>query len=308
MSHKDRLEVGVVLPNTHPTLARPDLLLRAAEHADRASYNSIWLNDHVVMPVGSIEANPVRQQYTASQVLDPFVMMGALAARTHRVKIGISVLVLPYRHPLLVAKMLTTADVISGGRTILGVGSGWMKEQFDALGISFEDRGAITDDYLAALVAAGATVEPTFEGTHARFDGIRLAPESVQRPIPLWVGGRTRRAGRRSIKHGLSWHPAHWSLSQIETEQAWLREAADRMGRPCPDLTMRLKWAKGSEANHDDHLPGSPAAAVDHLGKLEELGVTHLVVEVPGPSAGELVDNIDEFASTVLDVWKAGQS
>jgi probable F420-dependent oxidoreductase len=308
MSHHERLRIGVVLPNTHPTLARPDLLLQAGEHADRAGYDSIWLNDHLVMPAGSIEANAVRQQYAGNEVLDPFVMMGALAASTERVTIGISVLVLPYRHPLLVAKMLTTADITSGGRTILGVGSGWMKEQFDALGVSFENRGAITDDYLAALIAAGSSGEPTYEGTYARFSGIRLAPESLQRPVPIWVGGRTRRAGRRAIEHGLPWHPSHWSLAQLEAEQAWLRQTADRLGRPCPPLTMRLKWSGGADNAPEDHLPGSADAAAEHLARLEALGVTHLVVEIPSPSGEQLVDNIDAFATTVLHAWKENRA
>jgi probable F420-dependent oxidoreductase len=285
------MRVGVVLPNTHPTLADADLVVAAARAAEAAGLDSVWLNDHVVMPKAAAEGNAVQQQYARSVVLDPLGLLCALAVATERVELGVSVLVLPYRHPLLVAKLVATADRLSNGRVILGVGSGWMETQFTALGVPFRRRGRITDEYIEALQAALSSEEPSYEGTFVSFDGIRIAP-SPSRPVPLWVGGRSENGARRAARHGLPWHPSHWSFDELEQNTAWLREAAAAAGREPPPLTFRVKW----DADGGDHgLDDVPAG----LARLAELGVEHVVVEVPAGDGDELLARVAEFGELV---------
>src|SRR5262249_20783396 len=145
-----------------------------------------------------------RQDY-----LEPLAMMAYLARATSRIRLGTSVLVVPYRHPLLVAKMLATIDVLSKGRVILGAGVGWLREEFEAVGApAFEARGTVTDEALGLMRAAWTTDPVSFHGRHYKVDEIHALPKPVQRGgIPVWIGGHTEAALQRTGRLGNGWHP-----------------------------------------------------------------------------------------------------
>src|SRR5712664_4510462 len=208
------MEFGFSLPGRGP-LAGAETILKLATKAESLRFSSLFVTDHVVLP-----ASMARSTYpysttgqlpggAAQDYLEPLVTMGWLARVTSRIRLGTSVLVVPYRNPVLVAKMLATIDRLSGGRVILGAGVGWLREEFEALGAPpFEARGAVTDEYLRLMRAAWTTDPVAFEGKYCSIRDVHVLPKPVQRAgIPVWIGGHTGAALRRAGTIGDGWHP-----------------------------------------------------------------------------------------------------
>lgn len=313
------MEFGFSLPGRGP-LARPDHLLAIAVEADRLRYASIFVTDHVVLP-----ASMARSVYpysatgqlpggAAQDYLEPLAMLGHLARATKRVRIGTSVLVIPYRHPLVTAKTLATIDVLSGGRVILGAGVGWLREEFEALGAPpFEERGAVTDEYLAVMRAAWTRDPVTFEGRYCTVREVHALPKPAQRGgIPVWIGGHTEAALRRAGTLGDAWHPIalrppgllHPAEYADKAKQvhAW----AQRAGRDPQSvaLTVRVPMEvrpRRAKTPAGDRPPfqGTAAEVLADLRAYEALGVSHVVFD---PTHGEIdavLANLRRFAEDV---------
>ncbi|MBA2278676.1 MAG: TIGR03619 family F420-dependent LLM class oxidoreductase, partial [Chloroflexia bacterium] len=195
------MRIGVTLPTT-AALTEPEAMTELASTAEEFGYDSLWVSDHVLVPHGS--AFPPEHQ------LDALATLGWLAARTGRIAIGASVLILPYRDPVPTAKALSTIDWLSGGRLIVGVGVGWLAAEFEALGIPFAERGARTDEAMRTLRNLWETERSSFEGRWTRYRDMSSYPKaspSRQGTIPLLVGGNTRAAIGRAARLGDGWHP-----------------------------------------------------------------------------------------------------
>ncbi|CAM2761064.1 LLM class F420-dependent oxidoreductase [Mycobacterium intermedium] len=184
-------------------------LAQVAEAADRLGYHHLTCSEHVALPAGDGE-----QARRGSRYWDPLATLGYLAARTRRIRLVTNVLVLGYHHPLEIAKRYGTLDVVSNGRLILGVGVGSLKEEFDLLGVPFEDRGPRGDDALRALRASLSRTEPEYHGEFYSFGGMVVDPCAIQEHVPIWVGGRTLRSLRRAINLADGWTPFGVPLKQ----------------------------------------------------------------------------------------------
>jgi len=206
--------------------AEPDALARRARAAEDAGFESLWVGDHIALP--SEAADPAAQPR-----LEAVTALAHLAALTSRVRLAIGVIVLPQRQPVLLAKQLTTIDVLSKGRLIVGVGVGYVEPELRALGASLADRGARTDEYLAAMRALWDEPGPSFDGRFTTFSGVLQRPRPVQRPHPpIVVGGHSPSALRRAVLTGTGWYG--WELGLAETARALgdLRDGGRRHGRP----------------------------------------------------------------------------
>jgi probable F420-dependent oxidoreductase len=175
-------------------------LVRIGALADELGYDHLTCSEHVAVPAGAADERGARYW-------DPAVTLTLLAAHTQRIRLATQVLVLPYHHPLQVAKQYGTLDVVSGGRVVLGVGVGSLPEEFALLGVSWTERGAVTDDFPRALQAAWGRREPAYDGPHHSFAGMGLEPHAVRTSVPVWVGGRTARSLRRAVELGSGWVP-----------------------------------------------------------------------------------------------------
>jgi probable F420-dependent oxidoreductase len=175
-------------------------LARVAETADRLGFHHLTCSEHVGLPATELDRR-------GACYWDPLATFGYLAARTRQIRFATNVLVLPYHHPLEIAKHYGTLDVVSGGRVILGLGVGTLKEEFDLLGAPFDDRGPRADDAMRALRAALSQREPSYHGDFYDFSGMIIEPCAIQDRLPLWVGGRTLRSLRRAVKLGDGWCP-----------------------------------------------------------------------------------------------------
>src|SRR5688500_13601467 len=184
--------------------AAPRTGARVAAAAEAAGLESLWAGEHVVLPDPQAPPSPLPPAFP---MLDPTVALTYLAAHTRRVRLGTGIIILPQRNPLVLAKELASLDVLSDGRLIFGVGVGYLEAEFRALGAPFEDRGAVTDEYLAAMRAIWTEPKPEYRGRFAAFAKVQAYPRPVQHPYPpLVIGGRSAPALRRAVQQGQGWY------------------------------------------------------------------------------------------------------
>ena len=229
------MKIGVNLLNWGPGVS-PDALARTTALIEALGYHLVMISDHVA-PTPDVAIKYPTPLY------DPFTTLGWLAALTRRVELGTTVIILPYRHPIETARMAANVDRLSGGRFILGIGVGWARQEFDALGVPFHQRGAMTDDYLAAIKTVWADEVASHEGRFVSFSDVRTAPHPLQRPHPpIWVGGASDAALRRAVMHGDAWHPIRIRVDWLrDTGLPRLREIAKTAGTPLPALCPRIR-------------------------------------------------------------------
>src|SRR6185436_1101648 len=230
-------------------------ILKMATHADELRYDSIFVTDHVVLPRSA--ARCVYHYASSGQLpgganqdyLDPLALLGWLAHATRRIRLGTSVLVLPYRNPLVTAKVLAPIDRLSGGRLILGAGVGWLREEFEAVAAPpFEERGPVTDEYIALMRTTWTTDPVSFEGRYYRVKEVHALPKPAQRGgIPIWIGGHTDAAVKRAATVGDGWHPLALRPpgtllpDEFARKVALFRSAAKGAGRKPESLTISLR-------------------------------------------------------------------
>ena len=270
------MKLGVNLLNFGPAVG-PDSLARWATLAEALGYHFLMISDHVAITAD------VEERYPAP-FYDPFTALAWVAGITRRVELGTTVIVLPYRHPLLTARMGANLDRLSGGRFILGVGAGWARQEFAALGVPFERRGAITDDYLAAIRTLWTQDVATHRGPFVSFQDVRTGPRPVRTPHPpIWVGGSSDGALRRVARHADAWHP-------VRSRVRWLREdglprlraIAEREGRPVPALCPRIRLRLTDTALPDDQRlagEGTLDQVRGDLAALESLGARYVLLD-----------------------------
>ena len=269
-----------------------DACIEVAQAADQLGFDSVWTNDHIVVPTNIESRYPYNESgiFPASpavQCYEPLVMMSALAAATEHVQIGCSVLVIPYRHPAVVAKMLAAADRIADGRIVLGAGVGWMREEFDALNLPpehFEHRGSVTNEYLRAMKEIWTNSGPSsFHGEYVEFENVGAYPKPAQAGgIPIVIGGNGINAWRRASRWGDGYHAAFQPLDSLAYEIEGLRETC-RRDRRDPDeleISMLSGIRLTDEPWPEDERPllcGNPDEIAADLLALGKIGLEHLV-------------------------------
>jgi probable F420-dependent oxidoreductase len=312
------MKIGVLLNNFggFPETGRSArACIDLACHAERLGFASVWVTDHIVLP-RSIRANYPHGEagfpYTWEQdIHEPIVLMAALAQATERVEIGVSVLVIPYRHPLLTAKMLATVDQLSGGRIVLGAGVGWLREEFEALGLGpeiFEHRGSVSVDYLRAMQRAW-TAETTvdYAGRYVRFEDVGVRPRPARSPrIPIWMGGAGERALRRSVEIADGYLAIASSPQQLAADTARLRELANSAGRAPESLSVALiegiVLGSGAARLPGVSLQGTPARILDGLRAFGDAGLDHLIAGISLEGSRDLAASIDALEQVATEI------
>jgi probable F420-dependent oxidoreductase len=302
------LDVGI-----YGALATPDTILDLAHYAEASGFESIWVADHIAFPVRFNSQYPYSAtgdfpSRLAEPLFEPVASMGVLVGATRRVKIGAAVLIMPYRNPVLLARMLVTLDQLSGGRMILGAGSGWLEEEFQVLGtFDFKKRGRVTDEYIEIFKAISAGGEVGYQGETYAFAPIFSNPGSVQHPHPpILIGGLSTPALRRVAKYGNGWLAVTASPQQIETSLGTLERLMAENGRRMQDLALTYKMFlsidRAKRSRFDAREPGSGTAAeiIDDLKRLFALGFTRIIVRYRGRDADEQKRQLDRFVSEIV--------
>lgn len=306
---------------TRGIFGAPDAYKAIAAAAEKAGFDFIAVTDHLVVPAELESHYPyvpggAFKAVDDGSCLDQLSTMSFLAACTTRVRLLSSVMVVPHRPAMLAAKMLATLDVLSKGRLILGVGAGWLREEFELLGANFPDRGAVTDEHLAAFKELWTKDRPQFAGTHVKFKDVIFHPKPVQKPHPpLWIGGESKGAIRRAIRLGDCWYPGNNSQTQPLDTPARLaagikrvREQAEATGRDPKSLGVSLlvqdhfEWvdAKVNDGSHRRMFTGTSAQMLEDADALTAIGVGHAALRLGGASIAEAVGRIERFGAEVI--------
>jgi len=284
------MKFGVAFANVGP-FVQPEQAVLLAKSCEEAGIESLWTVEHVVVPSGYEAQYPYSSDGRMpgpenSPIPDPLIWLAYVAAATRRIKLATGILILPQRHPAYVAKEVATLDLLSGGRAILGIGIGWMKDEFDALGIPFEDRVARTEEACAALRTLWKPGANAFEGKHFSWKALESNPKPVQPGgVPIVVGGHAIGAARRAARVGDGFFP-------MKIGGGRLRELIDAMGDECARV--------GRDPQKIEITTALPGPDLDAIRRLEDQGVSRLVMGPPGFDPEGLRKGLDEFANGVM--------
>jgi len=279
---------------------------RWALFAEEVGYHLVMISDHVAITSDVQEGFP-------APFYDPFISLAWLAAKTQKVELGTTVIILPYRNPLLMARMAANIDQLSGGRFILGTGVGWAKQEFEALSVPFEKRGALADEYLEVIRLCGANEVASYQGQFTVFKDVHTGPQPV-RPsgLPVWVGGSSVASLRRAVRFGDAWHPYRFTLDWLKDEALpKLRQMAEAEQKPvpafCPRLGLHLTEAALPE-NRRRVGHGSIEQVQADLKAIESLGAAYVLLDtysgLPGQTENPEKDwaMLATMAEQVLDL------
>ncbi|MDP2622485.1 MAG: LLM class F420-dependent oxidoreductase [Actinomycetota bacterium] len=229
------MKLGLMFANTL-ALTRDQVFTQVGA-AEAAGYESLWTVEHVVVPKGYESAYPYSRSGRMAgdvedfAIPDPLVWLAFAAAASSTIRLATGVMILPQRNPVVLAKEVATLDVLSGGRMLLGVGAGWLEEEFRAIGVPFADRGSRVDEYIGAMRALWSQEVASFDGEFVSFKDVYMRPQPVDGTVPIVIGGHTRRAARRAGELGDGFYPASAAVTELAELVALAREAADRSGR-----------------------------------------------------------------------------
>ena len=305
------MRYGFYLPTRGPT-SDADSLVKIVEQAERLGFDSTVIADHVVFPVQIESSYP----YTVGgnfpggwEALEQLSLMAFIAGKTRNLRLVTSVMILPYRNPVVTAKMLATIDVLSNGRVIVGVGVGWLREEFETLGcFEFDRRGTLSDEYLKIFKTLWTQEPASFDGEFYRFDALHFLPKPIQKPHPpIWIGGHSRPALRRVARFADGWHPVGANPAvplqpkQFAESCEELRRLTELEGRRYEDLTICFKaplYDKNTTTvSSTDRRPfsGSTSQVVDDIGTYSELGVHELIVDFRSDTLNETLERMAQF-------------
>jgi len=308
------MDFGLHLPASSANV-KPEDLVRFAQQAEELGFYCLTVADHVIVPKNISIPYPytVDGKYPGTGYhLETLTTMSFLAGATQRIRFATSVMIAPYRNPIITAKMLASLDVLSNGRVIVGLGVGWMKEEFDNLGTpAFPERGRVTDEYIRAFRELWTSDNPTFNGKFCNFSNIVFLPKPVQKPtIPIWIGGHSKQAIRRAARLGDGWHPIGGvptiplEPDDVRKDIATLSEFARAAGRDPKQIRVALK---GSLFDKEKKIEGRRRR---FMGEAEEIasdirdyraaGVDTMIFDVRRASSAETLERMEWMAKEVI--------
>src|SRR5438132_9740598 len=283
------MKIGLFATNIGPCAA-PDALARVAQAAEGAGFESLWTGEHVVLPDPQAPPSPLPPEFP---MLDPTVALTILAAHTTKVRLGTGIIILPQRNPLVLAKELASLDVLSAGRLTFGIGIGYLKAEFDALGVPFAEKGARTEEYLGAMLAIWTMEQPRFQGRFVAYGGVQARPQPAQKPHPPIVfGGRTDTAYSRAARLASGWYGFALDVDGAKQCIDGVRAACERQGRRFDELEISVTPKPERERLLLDRADAERFAA---------LGVDRLIVYSPrARNEASLLALIDEAEKNLI--------
>jgi probable F420-dependent oxidoreductase len=283
------MKIGLLFANAGP-YSQPELLAHLATTAEKVGVESLWTVEHVVIPQGYQSPYPYSKDGKIPggedvPIPDPLIPLGFVAAITKKIKLATGVVILPQRHPVYVAKEVATIDLLSGGRVILGIGSGWLKEEFDALGLEFKHRGARTDESIQAMRALWRDGPSSFHGKHFNFGPAMSFPKPAQTDgIPIHIGGHSSAAAKRAGRLGDGFFPAVGEIPRLKELFSLMRDEASKAGRNA-DL-IELSCMGRSD--------------IDSIKTLRDIGISRLVLPPPGNDKDKLSASLEKLGNEVI--------
>jgi probable F420-dependent oxidoreductase len=289
------MKYGFTMPGRGP-LATPERLGIIARKGEEFGFDALLTGDHILVPKNISSPYPYTEGgefpgSSSGESMEQITLLSYIAGQTSKIRLVTSVLIVPHRNPLIAAKSLATLDVLSGGRLVVGVGVGWMREEFEALGLPpFEERGAVTDEYIRAFKVLWTEDDPHFEGKYISFDDITFLPKPVQKPHPpIWVGGESRPALRRTAELADGWYPLGsnptFPMGTPDELKAGLDRLAqyaqrfDRDPKTIETIYRTHQFELTKDAGGADRLPfvGDADQIAGDIRRYQDMGVTTMV-------------------------------
>ncbi|MFT5530070.1 MAG: putative F420-dependent oxidoreductase [Candidatus Poriferisodalaceae bacterium] len=300
------MDWGVHLPHLGRTVSR-ESLIEFSQEVDRLGFTDGWTSDHVCWPADVESKYPYTDDGSFPATpdmgwLDPLGTLQFVAACTENLRLGITVLILPYRLPVVTAKQLATIDVLSNGRLILGVGVGWMQEEAEVLGMPWDQRGRRSDEQLEIFETLFKDETPSYDGDFYQFPEVGFFPKPVQDPVPVWVGGASKAAFKRTARFGHGFHAAFQPLDVVKDEWAAIQDECDAIGRDRDEITLSLRvyLDPGSAMEPKKSVGGSVEQMLDTIGQMQEAGIQHILLD---PVArGGVPGRLDSLRAFMADV------
>jgi probable F420-dependent oxidoreductase len=281
------MKIGIMFANSGH-FSRPELFAELARDAEQCGFESIWTVEHVVVPQphmpypGSKDGQMPGGDHVP--IPDPLIPLAYAAALTTKLKFSTGIVILPQRHPLYLAKQLATLDLLSKGRMMIGIGSGWMKEEFDSLGIGFNLRGALTDESIQAMRAIWRDPVASFHGKHFHFHDVKSFPKPVQKDgIPIHVGGHSPAAARRAGRFGDGFFPTIADPAKLEEIFGLVREEANKAGRNPDAIEFSVMTAPKPDA----------------VKAVRDVGVSRVLFGPPSSNPEKLKAGMEQIANAI---------
>ncbi len=317
------MQIGFNAPTSGP-LIEPDSLASIIVEGEALGFDYVTVSDHIMVPRNLDSKYPYTDTGefpagTQAAWLDQLATTAWIAALTKKMRFVLSVMVVPHRPAVLTAKLLSTIDHLSKGRLTCGIGVGWCREEFEAIGAApFDDRGHVTDEWMAACTELWTAEEPKFAGKYVKFDDVQFTPKPTQKPIPIWVGGESGPALRRTVKYAHGWYPVGTNpqfpmntLGRFKKGLERFRGFAEKAGRDPAEIALALRVLaapgqkpRGSIDGEAEMFTGGDADWVADIQTLESLGVSCVDVRLFG-RGGDTLDatlgNMRRFKDGVLD-------
>ena len=292
------MNFGFIIPHNFG-LDDPQDVVNIGKRAEELGFDSIWVNHHI-LNVGYIFDRLGSKPY-----YDAITVLTWVAAHTEKVRLGTTVLVLPYLNPLVLAKTLATLDVMSKGRLTVGVGVGALKSESDALGSTFETRGRYADESIKIMKALWTAEDPEFDGEFYSFSDVKFSPKPAQKPHPpILVGGTSRAAMRRAATLGDGWHPIRQPMSDLARNIQTIRRLAEEAGRDPSEITVSVRTELDVTDSQSDGEESPMIGTADQLRatieQYEELGVSELVLSVSTDDVDRIQRTQDRFAESII--------
>jgi probable F420-dependent oxidoreductase len=293
------VRIGVSLLNNQG-IENAHALVDMASRADELGFDSVWVHDHV------FNAGHVLDRIGGRPYYEPMTFLSFVAARTRRVRLGTSVLVLPYHNPVRLAKAAATLDVLCGGRLVMGVGVGLIEKEMQAMGTPFTERGAYTDEAIAVMRALWSSDEPRFAGKYYRFEGMKFSPRPLQIPsIPLVIGGVSRAAIRRAARLGDGWQPLGLSPEALAQGIATLRDEARACSRDAAKIPVSIAMTLAAARAGRHALGTGPSEIVKNARAYADVGVETLIISAGTSDPGEARAALEMVAREVLPAFRS---
>jgi probable F420-dependent oxidoreductase len=282
------MKFGLMFVNSGP-FSNHDMLAHLARTAAQCGFESLWTVEHVVIPKDYQSPYPYSKSGKIPggedvPIPDPLLPLSFAAAVTTKIRLATGVVILPQRHPLYLAKEIATLDLLSGGRVILGIGSGWLKEEFDALGLDFHSRGARTDEAIQAMRACWHENASSFHGKHFNFGPLMSYPKPAKNSVPIHIGGHSPAAAKRAGRLGDGFFPALGEIPKLQELFGIVRETAQAAGRDPSTIELSCM----------------ARAAVDSVKSMQDIGISRVVVAPPAFDKDGLSRGLEKIGNEVI--------
>lgn len=285
------MRYGLALPN-FGKYASPENIRRFAMEAENLGFDSLWVSEHIVIPKSHNVFGDV--------FYEPLTSLGYVASLTENIKLGTSIIVLPYHNPVVLAKTLSTLDVLSNGRLIIGIGTGWMEEEFKALNANYRDRGEVTDEYLEIMKILFTEDEPEYHGSYHSFSDIRFYPKPVQKPHPpFWIGGNSSKALERTVLYGEGWHCV--GLTPDRIKNSLINLSPELRDKITVSVRKNLQTTDRKIEDEKELLRGNREKIINGLNMYADAGVDHIVFQILSGEVEGIFTTMDIFSKDIKE-------